>query len=129
VYCLDFQALDADDPSCWSRTAALLCKYVGGEPGRADEARALAAKLGRLHACGGRCRDVLLARAVGEAEAEGPVAEEVAADAPPCALLDAEVWAKMRESEPLKRELQASWGDEDLARQAGGGVAGGGVVV
>eukprot|EP00962_Isochrysis_galbana_P019127 scaffold5569_cov116-Isochrysis_galbana.AAC.7 len=103
---------------CWSRTAALLCKYAVGQAGRSAEARALASKLERLHACGGRCHDALMAQAVGGAE--GPVGMEARVDAPDCSLLDAHTWARMRDAEPLRRELQSSWRDEDLAKRAQG---------
>jgi hypothetical protein len=43
---------------------------------------------------------------------------EARVDAPACSMLDTAVWARMREAEPLKRELQESWRDEDLARRA-----------
>lgn len=110
------EALDADDPSCWSRTAAMMCKFVAGEPGRSSEARSLASKVARLHACGGRCHDIHLARAV--CETEGPVTVEAAVSAPDCPLLDVSAWAQLRESEALRRELRQSWSDENLAVRA-----------
>jgi hypothetical protein len=96
----------------------MLCHFVAGEAGRSAEARALASKLARLHACGGACHDARMAQAVGAAD--GPVAMQAREDAPACSRLDAGVWARMRDAEPLKRELQSSWRDDELAMQAQG---------
>ena len=91
-----------------------------------EAARQLAKRLLKLHACGGRCRDAMLAAAVCEAEGPFPPAdaERLLADAPPeCPLLDGDAWRLLVERDAMRAELQKSWEeldqvwDEGKARQ------------
>ena len=80
-----------------------------------DEAKRLVQRVLKVHACGGKCRDAMLATAV--LAANGPFsladAEPLLSTAPEdCPILDGAAWAAARERDVMHRELTAHWDAE-----------------
>jgi hypothetical protein len=122
------EARAADDLPSWSLAAVEYAHYLLGQPEQPgadcrpiDKAKRLAGNAMKLHACGHRCRDALLAAAV--CSAEGPfsraAAAELQASAPDvCPLMDIEAWALRKEREAMHDELGRQWDMEKHERLA-----------
>ena len=128
---LQRECVEADDALTWSHASVAYAHYLLGQPPRSDadaasctpvdEARRLAQRVLRVHACSEHqaCRDCLLASAV--LSAEGPfslaAAEPLLSHAPAtCPLIDGRAWADARARDSMTRELQASWDEETHRR-------------
>jgi len=127
------EAIQADDASCWSHSAVEYSFYLLGQVRRSSdtsspepptEGKRLATRVLRIHGCGGRCRDAMLASAV--QAAEGPFsrddAQQLLAAAPEvCPTLKGEEWIRLKERDAMQRELQDSWDrdtEERLAKKS-----------
>ena len=133
---LQLECLQVDDRACWSRTSVEYAHFLLGQADssgapRLSEAKRLAKRVLKLHACGGansdQCRDALLATAV--LAAEGPFSQadadallRVAPDSCP-ALNSGTVWADIKARDKMHRELEESWDTETHARLDAKGAA------
>ena len=130
---LQRECVEADDALTWSRASVAYAHYLLGQPSSTsaetteeractpmDEARRLAQRVLRVHACSAQpCRDAMLANAV--LAAEGPfsltAAEALLSHAPDtCPLVDGRAWADARARDAMTRELQLSWDEETHMR-------------
>ena len=106
------EALLQDDVGCWAESAAEYVHYLSGEgERRARDAKLLAHKVLRVHACGGRCHAAVLCSAVMLAETAAPLVDfDPALPLGPCASLDLDAWADIRHNAELTRELKEAEG-------------------
>ncbi|KAL1530244.1 hypothetical protein AB1Y20_001159 [Prymnesium parvum] len=100
------QAVAENDAKRWSCAAAPFARFLKLE-GKERDAQLLASKVAKLHACGGRCRDVMLAGTVAVAEGRSVELDEGLDAEDECALFDEDVWQSIRSTAILTAELTA----------------------